>query len=94
MPYFDRFDICEAYTVFEWHWQAGGWLQFRDSNRRRMEATHVQLDRMRFRPRPNLEFENLSENGRAIYRQLIDRYGLRKQWAANVVAECRDRDAA
>ena len=27
MPYFDRFDICEAYAVLEWDWNMGGWLQ-------------------------------------------------------------------
>jgi hypothetical protein len=38
MPYFDRFDICEAYAVLEWDWNMGGWLQERPTNRRRMEA--------------------------------------------------------
>lgn len=90
--YFDRFDICEAYAVFEWHWNVGGWLLERASNRRRMEATHVQLDRMRFKPRPSLEFRTLTANGKAIYRNLIDRYGLRREWADNVIADCRDLD--
>jgi len=45
MPYFDRFDICEAYAVLEWDWNMGGWLQERPTNRRRMEATSIQLAR-------------------------------------------------
>ena len=72
--YFDRFDICEAYTVLEWHYNVGGWLHERPSNQRRMEATHVQLHRMRFRPRPNLAFDTLTENGLAIYEDLERRY--------------------
>ena len=59
MPYFDRFDICEAYAVLEWDWNMGGWLQERPTNRRRMEATSVQLARLGFKPRPNLSFRNL-----------------------------------
>lgn len=73
--HFDRFDICEAYCVFEWHYSAGGWLRERPSNQRRREATHVQLDRMRFKPRPSLEYRTLEENGREIYRSLQRRYG-------------------
>ena len=47
MPYFDRFDICEAYAVLEWDWNMGGWLQERPTNRRRMEATSIQPARPR-----------------------------------------------
>lgn len=93
MPYFDRFDICEAHAVLEWHYNVGGWVWERPSNARRREATAVQLDRMRFRPRPNLEFRTLEPNGKAIYRQLIDRYGFRAMHAQGVVDECRDSDA-
>ena len=47
------------------------------SNRRRMEATHVQLHRMGYRPAPTrLDcFEALTDNGKAIYRELETRYG-------------------
>lgn len=72
--YFDRFDICEAYAVFEWHWNCGGWLQERPSNQRRKEATHVQLDRLGFRPAPCLEYETLTDNGKEIYNALERRY--------------------
>ena len=81
--YFDRFDICEAYAVLEWDWHAGGWLQERPSNVRRGqrrgyvgESTDVQLSRMRFRPRPNLSYETLTENGQAIYNAAAQRFGL------------------
>lgn len=82
--YFDRFDICEAYAVLEWEWHLGGWLQERPSNVRRGqrrgyagEATSVQLARMHFTPKPNLSFDTLSENGKAIYRNALYRWGLR-----------------
>lgn len=45
MPYFDRFDICEAHRAIEIQYNVGGWLHERPSNRRRHEATHVQLHR-------------------------------------------------
>ena len=93
MPYFDRFDIAEAYAVMEWHWHSGGWLRERESNQRRMEATACQLDRMQFKPRPSLEFRTLTENGKAIYRQLVDRYGFRHAHAVAVIDECRDLDS-
>ena len=77
MPYFDRFDICEAHRAIEIHYNVGGWLRERPSNRRRREATHVQLRRMRFEPAPTRAdcFDALTENGRAIYRELEARYG-------------------
>lgn len=77
MDYFDRFDICEAHRAIEIHYNVGGWLHERPSNRRRREATHVQLHRMRFEPAPTRAdcFDALTENGRAIYRELEARYG-------------------
>ena len=77
MPYFDRFDICEAHRAIEIHYNVGGWLRERPSNRRRREATHVQLRRMHFEPAPTHAdcFDALTENGRAIYRELEARYG-------------------
>jgi hypothetical protein len=73
--YWDRFDICEAYAIMEWHWSSGGWLHERPSNQRRMEATAIQLHRIGFGARPSLEYETLSENGKEIYHNLEDRYG-------------------
>lgn len=79
MPYFNRFDICEAHLCLEWDWNIGGWLRERPSNRRRMMSTDVQLRRMGFRPRPNLSYETLEENGKEIYRELERRYGLKSE---------------
>lgn len=82
--HFDRFDICEAYAVLEWDWHIGGWLRERPSNVRRGqmrgyigESTDVQLSRIGFRPAPNLSYETLSENGRAIYDKAALRFGLK-----------------
>lgn len=78
MPTFDRFDICEAHYALEVDWHNGGWLQERPSNRRRKEATHVQLARMDFAPSHGVReygYDGLTENGKAIYRELETRYG-------------------
>ena len=86
MPYFDRFDICEAYHAIETAWNVSGWLSERESNRRRHEATHVQLARLRFRAAASFNgFESLSDNGKEIYAALCERYGFDdpevKAWA-------------
>jgi len=73
--FFDRFDICEAYAVMEWDWNSGGWLHERPTNRRRKQATSIQLSRMQFRARPDLSYESLTENGKCIYDNLCQRYG-------------------
>lgn len=79
MPYFDRFDICEAHAVLEWDYNVGGWVRERPSNRRRREATAVQLHRLQFKPRPDLSEATLTENGQAIYQDLQRRYGFTTQ---------------
>lgn len=71
----NRFDICEAYAVMEWDWNVNGWLRDRKTNQRRMEATSIQLARLGFKPRPDLSYQTLEENGKAIYRNLVSRYG-------------------
>ena len=78
MPYFDRFDICEAHAVLEWDYNLGGWLHERPSNQRRREATAVQLNRMQFKARRDLSYETLTENGREIYDDLLERFKLPK----------------
>ena len=79
MPHFDRFDICEAHAVLEWDYNLGGWLHERPSNQRRREATAVQLIRMQFKPRPDLSYETLTENGKEIYDELVMKYKLPKE---------------
>ena len=76
MPYFDRFDICEAHYQLEVDYNHGGWLHERPSNQRRMEATQVQLHRMGFSVGAGWNgYESLSENGKEIYHMLRQRYG-------------------
>lgn len=71
-----RFDICEAYAVLEWDYNVGGWLRDRPSNQRRKEATAVQLARMGFQPSCSLCYEALSEEGKYIYWQQVQRLKL------------------
>lgn len=78
MPYFDRFDICEAHYILECDYNVNGWLRERPSNRRRMESTGVQLYRMQFKCPANLSYETLSDNGREIYDLLVKHYNLPK----------------
>lgn len=75
-PTWDRFDICEAYAVLEWDWNYGGVLQQRPTCKRRNQSVGVQLKRMRCRLRPNLCYDTLTDNGRAIYRAAARRMGL------------------
>lgn len=81
MPYFDRFDICEAHLALEWDWHSGGWLHERPSNQRRMESTDVQLHRIGFKPGAGFKgYESLSDNGKEIYREAAERFGLQTTW--------------
>lgn len=82
MAQFNRFDICEAHLVLEWDCNLSGWLQERPSNRRRREATAVQLHRMGFSHKPGLSFDTLSDNGKEIYQELEVRYGFRAETLA------------
>jgi hypothetical protein len=72
----DRFDIAEAHAVLEWDYNQGGWLRERPSNQRRMEATSVQLQRIGFRARPDLCFENLEDDGKEVYLTNVLRWWL------------------
>lgn len=67
MATWDRFDIVEAHCVLEWDYNVDGLLQERPSNQRRRESTGVQLHRMQFRPRLDLGYDSLTENGQEIY---------------------------
>lgn len=72
----NRFDIAEAHAVLEWDYNLGGWLRERPSNQRRMEATAVQLNRLKFRARPNLSFDTLEEDGKLVYLANVLRWKL------------------
>jgi hypothetical protein len=71
MPYFDRFDLVEAWYLClqDWsHWNVSPSVEY------------YRLGKMQtyFHPSPSLSYENLSENGQAIYDQLNARYETRK----------------
>jgi hypothetical protein len=76
MPYFDQFDICEAYAVLESDYNVGGVLLERPSNYRRAMSTAYQLCRMKFKSRPNLSYDSLTPNGKAIYQQFVIAHNL------------------
>jgi hypothetical protein len=46
------------------------------TTKRILEATSIQLSRLGFKPRPNLSFETLTENGQEIYQDAEQRLGL------------------
>ncbi len=62
--YFDRFDICEAYWCFyaEWGHDDYTW------------KICGQLERLQFKPSPDLSSDTLEENGKEIYNQLVEKY--------------------
>lgn len=77
--YFDRFDICEAYCVLESDYNVGGILPERKSNKRRNMSTGYQLWRMGFKLSPLAgTYNDLSDNGKAIYDQFVKNYNLPK----------------
>ena len=71
MPYFDRFDICEAWDCFSalYHGGQGSTLY----------GKRFQLVRMGYSARPSLDTRpgNLTENGKAIYSQLVNKFNER-----------------
>jgi hypothetical protein len=64
MPYFNRFDVCEAYYVYALHYHRGqGSKEY---------AVFGRLANIGFDPSRLLYGEeNLSENGREIYNRLV-----------------------
>lgn len=65
METFDRFDVCEAYYVF-----ANGWHMGQDSDE---YAIFGRLENIHFKPSPSLTVETLSENGKRILQDLIEK---------------------
>jgi hypothetical protein len=76
MATWDRFDICEAYSILECDYNVGGWLRERPSNQRRRESCGVQLHRIQFRPSMGSCFEEMTENGQEIYLSAVMRLAL------------------
>jgi len=77
-PYFDKFDICEAWHILEINYNESGVLQQRKSNTRRHMSADYQLGRMEFKPRPSLDGyrSNLTPNGKQIYKYNVRKLGL------------------
>ncbi len=75
MPYFDRFDICEAYNLFATYYHGGQWTEtYRIFGR---------LAKLKFKPSRGAEYvDGLTENGRAIFDQLVEREGF-KPWPSD-----------
>ena len=75
--YFDKFDICEAYYIYLYNWNSGGvtnrWYITSRRNRQN-QSISAQLHRMKFKPSPLLSEETLTENGRDIYNDLINKW--------------------
>lgn len=65
MPYFDTFDICEAYWCYASDWHSGQWSK--------VYAIFSRLHRMGFKPSPMLGTDNLEENAKEIYDLLVER---------------------
>lgn len=76
MAEWNRFDLCEAYKAVEDDYNVGGILYERKSNKRRNEATHIQLARIKFKVGAAWKgYPSLTENGKEIYANLCKRYG-------------------
>jgi hypothetical protein len=62
--FFDRFDIAEAYWCFFCDYHEGQWSK-----------KYQRLSKMSryFKPRYDLSYETLEENGRAIYDALVEK---------------------
>ncbi len=74
--YFDRFDICEVYYCLEMNYNNGGVLWERPTCRRTRSSVGWQLHRMQFRARSSLQFETLTDNGKEIYLEAVQRLRL------------------
>lgn len=76
---FNRFDICEAYYLYQCFWHDGGmtardWARAERRPNKRPESIGVQLSRINFKPAADINLETLSDNGLIIYRDLVAKY--------------------
>lgn len=62
--YFDRFDIVEAHYLYACDYHEGQWSEL-------YARIGRILTKLRFRPRPSLNYETLSENAQVIYDNLV-----------------------
>ena len=77
MPYFDRFDICEAYAALEHDYSEGGTLRTRGIRGTAWHQVSVQLDRIGFRGSWFTgDADHLTENSLAIYDAYVIKHNL------------------
>lgn len=62
--YFNRYDVCEAYYLYAVNHNRG--------QSSKEYALHSVFGRIGFSPKLSLDESNLTENGRAIYLNLVD----------------------
>ena len=75
MPYFDRFDICEAYLALEMDWNQHGVLHERSTFSQGPKQVTAQLHRMHFKTTYSWKgYPSLSENGKEIYNAFLRRH--------------------
>lgn len=87
MPYFDRFDICEAYLALEMDWGQHGVLHERTTFTQGPKQVAAQLHRMKFKPGAAFNgYESLTENGKEIY----DAFCIRHKMCSGCGGECID----
>ena len=70
--YFDRIDICEAYRVLETDYNVNGLIPERGKS----ESIGVQLSRLEFVSDFVWDYDSLSDNGKDIYDNAVERLGL------------------
>ena len=63
--HFDRFDICEAYYLYAADYHGGQWSD--------LYAVFGRLNNIQFRPSPILSYDSLTDNGKKIYKGLVER---------------------
>jgi len=70
MPYFERFDICEAYWLYASLYHSGQWSK--------LYAVLGRLHSIGFTPGMGFSYSSLTDNGREIYESLVERKHLQE----------------
>lgn len=69
--------------MLDWDYNVSGWLREHPSNRRRLVSSDVQLARLKFKARPDLRYETLTDNAQEIYLTNVLRWNLPRDAAMN-----------
>jgi hypothetical protein len=67
MPYFNRFDVCEAYYMYACLYHNGQWSK--------EYKIFGRLHKIKFKPASSLTVETLDENARLIFDNLVAKAG-------------------